>query len=268
MAMKSPEEKLPNLLFPHPSQHEHDSSYSSQSESSTATATEKSQDGNEADNQDERIEMELHRLARTLSGPGGPHDDVMFPCEAGSNLDPNSSTFEPRKWANAFVCARTAASHGIKPRTARLAFNNLSVYGFGTATDYQKTVGNAALEALSRIRGLFSDKKQQVDILQDFEGLVEQGEMLCVLGPPGSGCSTLLKTIDGDTYGFHVGEGSTLNYQGIRPEQIKTTYRGESIYTAEVDVHFPHLTVRDALYFAAMCVGKSGDPPSLQGLDC
>jgi ABC-type multidrug transport system, ATPase component len=28
-------------------------------------------------------------------------------------------------------------------------------------------------------------------------------------------------------------------------------FRGEAIYTAEVDVHFPKLTVEDTLYFAA-----------------
>jgi ATP-binding cassette, subfamily G (WHITE), member 2, PDR len=32
---------------------------------------------------------------------------------------------------------------------------------------------------------------------------------------------------------------------------MRTAFRGEAIYTAEVDEHFPHLTVGDALYFAA-----------------
>jgi ABC-type multidrug transport system ATPase subunit len=75
--------------------------------------------------------------------------------------------------------------------------------------------------------------------------------MLCVLGPPGSGCSTFLKSIAGDTHGFHVDKQATLNYHGIRSEQMKKQYRGEAIYTAEVDNHFPHLTVGDTLYFAA-----------------
>lgn len=29
-------------------------------------------------------------------------------------------------------------------------------------------------------------------------------------------------------------------------------YRGEAIYTAEVDAHFPQLSVGDTLYFAAL----------------
>lgn len=40
------------------------------------------------------------------------------------------------------------------------------------------------------------------------------GEMLVVLGRPGSGCSTLLKTISGETDGFFVDPTSEINYQG------------------------------------------------------
>ena len=32
---------------------------------------------------------------------------------------------------------------------------------------------------------------------------------------------------------------------------MKTTFKGEAIYTAEVDAHFPALSVGDTLYFAA-----------------
>lgn len=57
--------------------------------------------------------------------------------------------------------------------------------------------------------------------------------MLVVLGPPGSGCSTFLKTIAGETHGFFVDESSYLNYQGISPELMRKNFRGEAIYTAE-----------------------------------
>jgi hypothetical protein len=33
---------------------------------------------------------------------------------------------------------------------------------------------------------------------------------------------------------------------------MKTVFKGEVIYTAEVDAHFPQLSVGDTLYFAAM----------------
>jgi ABC-type multidrug transport system ATPase subunit len=66
-----------------------------------------------------------------------------------------------------------------------------------------------------------------------------------------SGCSTLLKTIAGETHGFQVSPESQLNYQGVPPKEMKTTFKGEAIYTAEVDAHFPQLGVGDTLYFAA-----------------
>jgi ATP-binding cassette, subfamily G (WHITE), member 2, PDR len=57
-------------------------------------------------------------------------------------------------------------------------------------------------------------RKTRLDILRDIEGVVESGEVLVVLGRPGSGCSTLLKTLAVQTYGFHVDGRSHINYQG------------------------------------------------------
>ena len=75
--------------------------------------------------------------------------------------------------------------------------------------------------------------------------------MLVVLGRPGSGCSTLLKTISGETHGFYIDKGSDINYQGIPKETMHNDFRGECMYQAEVDVHFPQLTVGQTLNFAA-----------------
>jgi ABC-type multidrug transport system ATPase subunit len=40
-------------------------------------------------------------------------------------------------------------------------------------------------------------------------------------------------------------------YLGISSEQMHNQFRGEAIYTAETDVHFPNLTVGQTLSFAA-----------------
>ena len=72
-----------------------------------------------------------------------------------------------------------------------------------------------------------------------------------VLGRPGSGCSTLLKTIAGETHGFYIDEKSEINYQGIPKDKMHKDFRGECMYQAEVDVHFPQLTVGQTLNFAA-----------------
>ncbi|RSL90675.1 hypothetical protein CEP52_014514 [Fusarium oligoseptatum] len=195
---------------------------------------------------------EIHELARRITTRQSEcHDGPLFTVDDGGVTDPSSPKFDARAWAKAFYQARVTAAKGTAPRTSGIAFKDLDVYGYGTATDYQKTVGNAIWSLSSLIRKAAGDRGDRIDILRNLEGVVRSGEMLCVLGPPGSGCSTALKTIAGDTHGFHIGENATVNYQGVRPEQMATAYRGEAIYTAEVDTHFAHLTVGDTLYFAA-----------------
>jgi ABC-type multidrug transport system ATPase subunit len=141
--------------------------------------------------------------------------------------------------------------NAVPIRRAGVAFKNLTASGIGADTDFQKTIFNAPLAIVPMLRGLFGKQGSEIKILDNFAGLVRAGEMLVVLGPPGSGCSTFLKTIAGETHGFSVSEDSYINYQGIGPKQMHTQFRGEAIYTAEVEVHFPSLTVGQTLAFAA-----------------
>ena len=100
-------------------------------------------------------------------------------------------------------------------RCASVAYRNLNVYGFGTTTDYQKTFANYPLAHLSLLERLFGRlQKSRIDILRGFEGLVSSGEMLLVLGRPGSGCTTFLKTLAGHTHGLYIDKSSWINYQG------------------------------------------------------
>lgn len=199
------------------------------------------------------IEQGIHDLARRLTIDSSCEPGQIFPSPANSALDYKSPKFDARAWVRAFYHVRKKALKGKAPTKAGIAFSNLSVYGFGTATDYQKTVGNWPLSLSNMAKLLLGGKdSHRVDILHNLEGVVREGEMVAVLGPPGSGCSTFLKTISGDTDGFHISQDAILNYQGIQAKQMATYFRGEAVYTAEVDHHFPHLTVGDTLYFAAL----------------
>jgi len=62
-----------------------------------------------------------------------------------------------------------------------------------------------------------------------------------------SGCTTYLKTIAGEMNGIYLDDKSEMNYRGITKEQMESQFRGEASYTAEVDVHFPKLTVGQTL---------------------
>ncbi|KAF3168493.1 hypothetical protein TWF225_011796 [Orbilia oligospora] len=202
-------------------------------------------------------EDQVLELARkfTIRSIQGSHESP-FTAPPDGPLDPKSPNFKAREWARAFYNVRYKSDTGVPPRVAGLAFKNLNVWGTGSVTDYQSSVGNA----IFKLPSLLGYGQNKIDILQDMNGLLLPGEMLCVLGPPGSGCSTLLKTIAGDTHGLKISPGSLINYQGITPQKMTTAFKGEAIYTAEVDAHYPQLSVGDTLYFAALARAPSTIP--------
>ncbi|OCK85345.1 hypothetical protein K432DRAFT_413340 [Lepidopterella palustris CBS 459.81] len=167
-------------------------------------------------------------------------------------LDPNSSKFCVKRWARVLFHVVSRDPDKYPQRTAGVSYRNLSVHGFGSTTDYQKDVLNVLFRGPSIIRKWMGRGQRKIQILRDFDGLVKSGEMLVVLGRPGSGVSTLLKTIAGQTYGFYVDTKSEFNYQGISWDMMHNHFRGEVIYQAETDIHFPQLTVGQTLLFAAL----------------
>lgn len=214
--------------------------------------TEKVQDQSSSD---EEGTTHVRNLARqyTLQSISSNVDHDVFHAEPESALDPNSDNFRPKSWTKAMLRMRHAQGEdAFRARTAGVSFRNLSAHGIAGGADYQSSVGNAFLQAGGAIKDLISHKgKRTIDILQGLDGLVKPGEMLVVLGPPGSGCSTFLKTLTGETHGYEVGKDSDINYTGIDYKEMHSSFRGETIYTAEQDVHFPQMTVGDTLYFAA-----------------
>ncbi|KAK0713451.1 ATP-binding cassette transporter [Lasiosphaeria miniovina] len=171
--------------------------------------------------------------------------------DPNSLLNPRGGKFNAHAWATNL--AKTAHQRGQSFRRVGLCLQNLSVFGYGTPADFQKDVANIWLALPAMVRRLLSPKTghTRIDILRHFDAIIHPGEMCIVLGPPSSGCSTLLKTISGDTNGFHVSKGSYFNYHGISADEMHTAHRGDAIYTAEVDVHFPQLTVGETLTFAS-----------------
>ena len=88
-------------------------------------------------------------------------------------------------------------------------------------------------------------------MIHDFSGVVRDGEMLLVLGRPGSGCSTFLKVISNKREAFAGVEGE-VHYGGIPAKEQKELYRGEVNYNEEDDLHLPTLTVEQTLKFSLL----------------
>ncbi|KAI5464260.1 ABC-2 type transporter-domain-containing protein [Mariannaea sp. PMI_226] len=85
-------------------------------------------------------------------------------------------------------------------------------------------------------------------ILDDSHGCVKPGEMLLVLGRPGSGCTTLLNTIANKRRGYANVSGD-VHYGSMTAEEAKQ-YRGQIVMNTEEEVFFPSLTVGQTMDFA------------------
>jgi ABC-type glutathione transport system ATPase component len=112
-------------------------------------------------------------------------------------------------------------------------FRNIKVWGDDTRLIYQKTITSLITSPLRALFDLFSRRRTTKKlILEEIEGVVKEGEMLLVLGRPGSGCSTLLKTLAGMTGSFRGWTGDIM-YSGVSIHEIKERFGGDVIYNAE-----------------------------------
>ncbi|RDL41763.1 Uncharacterized protein BP5553_01742 [Venustampulla echinocandica] len=143
---------------------------------------------------------------------------------------------------------------GIRPKHIGVIWDGLTVFGNGGVTNFVKTFPDAFVDffnVFGTIKGILGlgKKGAEVKILDDFRGLARPGEMVLVLGRPGSGCTTFLKVIANQRYGYTKVDGEVL-YGRLDAKTFGTLYRGEAVYNQEDDIHHPTLTVGQTLGFA------------------
>ncbi|KAK9238953.1 ABC-2 type transporter-domain-containing protein [Lipomyces kononenkoae] len=185
-------------------------------------------------------QLDLHRLeslVQTLSHRSAAHasDDL---SEADFKLEN--------------VLRRRVRMHdeeGIKSRSVGVMFKGLTVKGVDTSTTSLLTIGEI-LKAPFRLSEVTRHKVSLRNLIQEFNGVVHKGEMLLVLGRPGAGCSTFLRTIAGETDAFKGVEGE-ISYDGVDQATMKARFKGDVLYSSETDEHFPTLNVNETLSFAA-----------------
>ncbi|KAM9905958.1 hypothetical protein OXX79_001855 [Metschnikowia pulcherrima] len=160
--------------------------------------------------------------------------------------------FELQKTYSTFLCQ--AEQEGLILRDLGVSFNNLSVYGKDQPHTYLPTMSDVLKGPLGAISAARKAKKYpDSKILDGVDGLVKSGEMLLVLGRRGSGCSTFLRTISGTEMEMYTGTDGEISYDGIQRHEMWKHFPSELIYSPELDVHFPHLTVKQTLDFALAC---------------
>lgn len=85
-------------------------------------------------------------------------------------------------------------------------------------------------------------------ILHNSHGCVKPGEMLLVLGRPGSGCTTLLSLLSNRRAGYKSVEGD-VRFGSLTPDEA-SKYRGQIVMNTEEEIFFPTLTVGQTMDFA------------------
>lgn len=147
---------------------------------------------------------------------------------------------------------------GRSAKKVGVIFKNLTVEGVGETVQFVKTLPQAILgtfgpdlyHLLSRfLPFLRLNNGKRRTLINDFSGVVRDGEMMLVLGRPGSGCSTFLKAIANNRGSYAAVKGD-VSYGGIPADKQIKMYRGEVAYNQEDDVHFANLNVWQTFIFA------------------
>lgn len=186
--------------------------------------------------------------------------------------DETPETFDLREYLTSSNDANQRA--GIKHKHVGVTWDNMQVQvpgGMGSKI-YVGTLGGAILNFfLGPLLWLWSffapllprkPGKTQT-ILHSSSGVLKPGEMCLVLGCPGAGCTTFLKTIANERDGLMV-SGEVL-YAGINAQEMAKYYKGEVVYNMEDDIHIATLTVAQTLAFAlsTKTPGKKGRLPGV-----
>ena len=241
--------------------------------SESASTTNSSADSTEHPYQgfDRNVEDQVRDLARTITSQSilNSFDDThsISSSNLGINpvfsnvdqpnynekLDPMSDNFSSVAWVKNMSKLASSDPDYYKPYSLGCVWKNLTASGESTDVEYQATFLNMPKKILAAGYRMARPPKEEdlFQILKPMNGYLDPGELMVVLGRPGSGCTTFLKSISSNTHGFHVGKDSIISYNGLSPKDIKRHFRGEVVYNAEADIHLPHLTVYQTLYTVA-----------------
>ncbi|KAH8673305.1 ABC-2 type transporter-domain-containing protein [Xylariales sp. PMI_506] len=136
-----------------------------------------------------------------------------------------------------------------------VSFQDVGVEVFGLGEDYGPTCASVVTDMLAPFR---RETKTKRHILHDVTGQVKPGEMLLVLGRPGSGCTSLLKIIANMRGEFPDVHGQ-VQYGNMDHKEARQ-FRHQITMNTEDDLHFPTLKVGETMEFAA-----SNKIPKLDG---
>ncbi|URD80850.1 Plant PDR ABC transporter associated [Musa troglodytarum] len=151
-------------------------------------------------------------------------------------------------------------SVGLDVPKVEVTFQNLTVSAevhtgrraLPTLTNYVRD----AIEGVFTSLRLLRPQKQTLTILDNVSGVIKPGRMTLLLGPPGSGKTTLHLALAGKL-DSNLKRSGDVKYNGCRLD--KFIVQRTSAYISQTDNHIGELTVRETLDFAARCQGASNN---------
>lgn len=180
--------------------------------------------------------------------------------ERGQN-ESRQETFDLREYLTSSNDANSAA--GIKHKHVGVTWEDLEVLGIDGEENklYVSTYADAVVELITFPFVVARNLLQPIlpktllqsppvrKIIYRNSGVLRPGEMVLVLGAPGSGCTTFLK-VAANERGTYFDVTGDVRYAGISHSEMLKYYNGEVVYNQEDDVHIPTLTVGQTLDFA------------------
>ena len=195
------------------------------------------------------LRQELSRASRVSSRRDGEKDAK--PAEEAPSSESDGEQFDLESALRGDLDAERQA--GIHPKHIGVYWDGLTVKGMGGSTNFVQTFPDVLVDSFNFITPLINllglgTKGPEVTLLDGFKGVCKPGEMVLVLGKPGSGCTTFLKNIANQRYGYTDVSGEVL-YGPFTAKDFKR-YRGEAVYNQEDDLHHATLSVEQTLGFA------------------
>ncbi|EGY21389.1 brefeldin A resistance protein [Verticillium dahliae VdLs.17] len=136
---------------------------------------------------------------------------------------------------------------GFAPRKLGVTWNNLTVQAVSADAAIHENFGSQF--NIPKLVKESRHKPPLKSILSESHGCVKPGEMLLVLGRPGSGCTTLLSVLANHRRGYAAVTGD-VRYGAMTADEAQH-YRGQIVMNTEEELFFPDLTVGQTMDFAS-----------------
>ncbi|CAN1217743.1 Pleiotropic drug resistance protein 3, partial [Linum perenne] len=146
---------------------------------------------------------------------------------------------------------------GVKLDKVEVRFRNVGVEAECNVVNGKPlpTLWNSLLASFSDVAGKlpwFKPRKAKLEIIHDVSGIIKPGRITLLLGPPGSGKTSLLKALSGNLSPSLKVHGEVC-YNGYKLDEFVP--QKTSAYISQYDEHIPEMTVREILDFSARCQG-------------